>query len=118
MLFALALLAAQPNQAKMATMTAETPRHPDQIYGFPDSDSCGTWTRYRADKTSQMLEGWVLGFVSGRNAFGAGNGDLAPGVKAEGLLGWIDQYCTANPLDSVSAAGFRLVDELQKRAKR
>jgi hypothetical protein len=65
-----------------------------------------------------VLESWVLGLVSGRNAYGPGNGDLAPGVNAEGLIGWVDQYCAANPLDSVTAAGFKLVKELERRAKR
>lgn len=86
-----------------------------QVFNFPAADSCATWTRYRSEKVSQSLEGWVLGFVTGRNFYGTGNVGL--GVQAEGLTGWVDQYCAANPLDSVTTAAVKLVNELQKRSK-
>lgn len=91
-----------------------------QIYEFPDVDSCATWTAERAipDHHEQGQEGWVMGFISGLNAFGPNNGDIARGAKAEGLLGWVDNYCKANPLDSVTTAGFALANELKRRASR
>lgn len=89
-----------------------------QVYNYPAADSCATWTRYRAARENQALEGWVLGFVTGRNAFGPGTGDLAPGVHAEGLTAWVDQYCAANPLESVSTASFKLVRELERRGRK
>jgi hypothetical protein len=89
-----------------------------QIYNYPTVDSCGAWTRYRAENSAQALEGWVLGFISGANAFRPGSSDLAPGTTADGLLGWIDQYCQKNPLDSVTTAGFKLVGELDRRRNR
>jgi hypothetical protein len=85
-------------------------------YGFTDSDACGTWAEYRASGRSQALEGWVLGFLSGYNEWGSANGDVAPGVKASGVLLWVDEYCKAHPLDSVSNAAFQLVNELRRRA--
>jgi hypothetical protein len=87
------------------------------VYGFPESDSCATWTTNRAGGGyhPQEFTGWILGFVSGFNAFGPGNGDIAPSVRAHGLLGWIDNYCKDNPLDPVTTAGFKLVAELKRR---
>jgi hypothetical protein len=56
---------------------------------------------------------WVLGLVSGMNW------DKAPilreGPDAQALLGWVDQYCTANPLDDLSDAALKLSREIDKR---
>ena len=91
---------------------------PVQVYGFPESDSCGFWTEQRRIGTgSQAYQGWVLGFISGLNWFGDGDGNVGPGVKAEGLTGWIDQYCQAHPLDSITTAGFELAKELRRRSR-
>ena len=93
---------------------------PVQVYGYPDIDSCGVWTDQRRDPKygSQVNAGWILGFVSGLNRFGDGNGDIAPGVRPEGLLAWVDQYCASHPLDSVTVAGLALAKELKRRSVR
>ena len=102
---ALALAAAQSAKGEIVT------------YGFPETDSCATWTQDRSKPGfhNQASEGWVLGFVSGLNAFGPNSGNVAPGTNASGLLGWVDNYCKANPLDPVTSAGFKLVQELKRR---
>lgn len=53
-----------------------------QQYGFPDTDSCAIWTENRAKPGyhTQEQEGWIFGFISGLNAFGPNNGNIAPGV--------------------------------------
>ena len=99
----------------VALAAAPAPHLYMQVYSFAEADSCTRWTQYRAEKTSNPLQGWVLGFVSGRNAFGSGNGNIAPGLTAEGLTVWIDRYCMANPRESVTTAGFKLVDELERQ---
>jgi hypothetical protein len=85
------------------------------VYNFHSADSCATWTNDRKTDDALPLEGWILGFVSGANAYGETGGDIAPGVTSEGLIGWVDQYCLAHPLDSVTQAGFKLVRELKSR---
>lgn len=89
----------------------------EQIYNFPDVDSCGYWTQHRrqGEGQSQVWEGWILGFIAGLNVFGPNNGNIAPDVQADGLLGWIDQYCTAHPLERITFAGLKLADELKRR---
>jgi hypothetical protein len=87
-----------------------------QAYNFPTADSCATWTSYRKSNDAAPLEGWILGLVTGANAYGDTGGDIAPGVTGAGLFGWVDQYCAANPLDSVTQAGFKLVRELKARS--
>lgn len=91
-----------------------------QTYGFPDTDSCAEWTTTRSSPGvhRQEQEGWILGFISGLNAFGPNVSNIAPGTTASGLLGWVDNYCKANPLDAVTTAGFKLADELKRRSRR
>lgn len=106
-LAALALAAAQPDNREI------------YLYAFPGHDSCADWTLNRAtrDHRTQALEGWVLGFVSGYNMYADARGNVAPGVSATALLGWVDQYCAANPLDSLMTAGLKLVLELKSRRR-
>lgn len=95
-------------------------QRPNQVYfySYPNGDSCGDWTTRRKAGTAQQLEAWMLGFVSAYNAFGSATGDSAGGGNGNALLAWVDQYCEKNPLDRVPAAGFALIAELEKRAKR
>lgn len=106
--------------ALAAALAVPLGKGPVNTYGFPETDSCASWTEARATGGSrrQEQEGWVLGFITGLNAFGRNSGNIAPGTTASGLLGWIDNYCKANPLDSVTTAGFKLADELTRRSKR
>lgn len=54
-------------------------------------------------------ESWVAGFVSGVGA--AGFGPLRK-TDAAALTTFMDQYCQAHPLESISSAARRLVAEL------
>ena len=87
-----------------------------QLYTAIDSDSCATWTSDRKNRGSQVLQGWLLGLITGYNYYKAPSGNIAPGVTTDGLFGWVDQYCAANPLDSVTTASFKLIKELERRA--
>lgn len=86
-----------------------------QYYGFPGNDSCGSWTDHRKNRGNQILEGWVLGFVTSANIYGQHDGQLGEGSGATAMLAWVDQYCAANPLDSVLQTSIKLIDELKKR---
>jgi hypothetical protein len=93
-------------------------KHAIQVYGYPDT-TCADWTRAGArDANRGAMEGWILGFVSGFNAFSPVTENIAPDTNSRGLIGWVDNYCAANPLDGLSTAGFRLVAELRHRAQR
>jgi len=104
--------------AAAAALAVPPGKGPVQIYSYPEADSCASWTTERA-KTEwrwQGNEGWVLGYISGLNAFGPNPSSIAPGTTAAGLLGWVDNYCKDNPLDSVTQAGFALANELKRRS--
>jgi hypothetical protein len=73
----------------------------------PGVISCGTWTAERRTPnaiTAVMAESWVLGFLSGIGFVGQSGSDPLHGSHAEAVSAWIDNYCKANPLDSVGKA--------------
>jgi hypothetical protein len=86
------------------------------VFNYPEADSCSSWSQERAsNKPSQAVEGWVLGFVSGRNRYGPGDGLLGAETNSTSLVAWIDRYCAQNPLDTVTKAAMELVKELERR---
>jgi|SRR5271163_3322178 len=52
---------------------------------------------------------------SGRNLFGKQQGDIAEGIDANGIFGWIDNYCSAHPLENLADAAAQLVFALAAR---
>jgi hypothetical protein len=78
--------------------------------------SCGTWTATRkADNTTaQVMESWVLGFVTASELWSPQ--DLKD-TDSAGLAGQIDLYCAAHPLDKVLDASMDLVKKISPTAK-
>jgi hypothetical protein len=87
------------------------------VYNYPSVDSCASWTDDRRGRRSQAMEGWVLGVLTGYNVYRAPTGNIAPSVTGTGMLGWIDQFCATNPLESVTTATFKLISVLEQRAR-
>lgn len=98
--------------ALLALATASP--HPVMTYAW--QHSCADWTKERSNEYSfQGDTGYILGLVTGYNVYGPGDGNLASGPISSGMIGWVDQYCAANPLDTIYTAGFKLVVELKRR---
>lgn len=77
--------------------------------------SCGAWRhdlRHDDIRKAAVLN-WVLGFLSGR-AMDSGRDVLAMTDQAS-ISAWLDNYCRANPLESVVTASFELERELDRR---
>jgi hypothetical protein len=93
---------------------------------------CGEWTRLRVFRDSQkghvvevaslyQLHAWVDGYVSGVNVASAETYQpdmLMAKPQGAALYAVIDNYCKANPLDTLADATMTLVKELRKRAMR
>ena len=81
------------------------------VLGFGNS-SCGTWA---ADKNNKVLRAaditWLQGYLTAFNRFGpeAPIGNITRGIDSEGLAGWIDNYCSVNPTDTINKAAGKLV---------
>jgi hypothetical protein len=80
--------------------------------------SCGQWTEVQAAGNTVLgaqFRGWVMGFMSGW-AWSHPKADPLLNRDAAGLLAWIDNYCKANPLDSIATASEKLAIELDARS--
>ena len=89
-----------------------------QIYG-PGTESCGFWTESRKGAANvsryHLSAAWVLGFLTASNLLSPGAYDITKGVGNEGLFAWIDNYCSQNPLKSISYAAASLIRHLKTR---
>lgn len=85
------------------------------IYGAGIS-SCGKWTRDKTHDREAYYQNaqWVLGFLSALNKNDSVVGAKpAKQIDADGRMAFIDQYCSKNPLDSISNAALSLYMNLK-----
>lgn len=77
------------------------PAQASKVYGS-GAGSCGKWTsdKAKASEGYRYDKVWLVGFVSGAG-WGVGEDYEA---DADGMIGWVDNYCAANPLDDISDA--------------
>lgn len=77
---------------------------------------CGKWVK---DRTSGKLhdqlvgDSWLIGYLNGVAAWA--DVDILYNADGESLMLWMDNYCKANPLESVAAGGAVLGVELIKK---
>jgi hypothetical protein len=83
------------------------------VASFGDYD-CGQWFTRK-----EVARGWLLGYLSGINHVLAddkkGFDPLNKLNSADQAYLWIENYCKANPLKQLSAAGSLLYLELEKK---
>lgn len=79
------------------------------------NQSCGTWTAARRERNALGHEQWVVGFLSGVGYMGLTGGGLPynplRGVDADAVWAWIDNYCSARPLDRIKDAAVAFMFE-------
>jgi hypothetical protein len=101
--------------------SAKAAEEPTTIVLGIGNKSCGSWTQARHSPGSlvDVYQGWVAGFISSSNEF-ANNTQhidiLQHAPDAQGIWAWVDNYCTAHPLNSVAEASDSLAAELILRA--
>ncbi len=83
--------------------------------------TCGVWN---TDKISQApsanlgrlsAEGWVLGYLS--RAAKDHDRSILRGLESERVVGAIDDYCSANPLEGLAQAAAAVEAQLIQEAK-
>lgn len=97
--------------------------HAEVRYGLGHGlSSCDAWIQARKiHNVDQMtMEQWVAGYLSEANLVGPDIDapdipDLLKGEDWAGLTDWIDNYCSAHPLDRLYTAANGLVVELGRR---
>jgi hypothetical protein len=70
--------------------------------------NCGQWIK-------QLIEpdkSWLLGFLSGINVAAATNNALDKIKSPQQIYLWMDNYCKANPLSTVTDGAYTLMNEL------
>lgn len=82
--------------------------------------SCGSWVAEKPagrDRSITRLttDAWFGGFISGLAA--SSSTDFLKDVDAVSIEIWVDNYCQANPLNSLADAGTELALELMKRKR-
>jgi len=55
-----------------------------------------------------MMIQWVFGFLSAKALNSVSMSAALKATDAEGIIHWIDNYCQANPLDSIDVAAAAL----------
>jgi len=77
--------------------------------------SCGYWISGKATVQGGANEAWLLGVLSGMALYS--DKDILKGTDNESIYLWMDNYCRANPLKSISNGGDVLFEELLKQKK-
>jgi len=76
--------------------------------------SCGKWTTDKPNSYARNVDiEWVVGFISGFNF--VHGGDVSENVDAPAIVVWMDNYCSAHPLDPINLGASSLIYELQRR---
>jgi hypothetical protein len=68
--------------------------------------ACRDWlaARKKPEPAPAVLEQWVLGYLSGYNAFAPPPRDAFTDYDSRNVLGWVDTRCAQNPSSSLSQA--------------
>ena len=75
--------------------------------------------RVDSGASDKILQSRVIDAMGGglfvRHEHGDQHNALA-GTDFDGLMGWIDNYCSANPLNPIATPAYALMQELRSRA--
>ena len=84
------------------------------------SRPCGSWLQLRSQALpdSDVLQSWLLGYVTSVNAnLLSVNQDVTGGATPDALYSWIDNYCATHPLDSLARAASAMIDAMLVKSK-
>jgi hypothetical protein len=102
--------------ASVATTQVQADKkHPFGMkHAFGARVSCGDWNVSRSQGTATYNSMFALGYLSGAVVWGM-KGDPLANVSENGLDGWLDNYCRANPLSTLVDAMNILLHSLSKK---
>ncbi len=106
----------------LASMTlaslASAKEEPNFVVLGPGVQSCGKWTADRQAGPNEFHEWynavfWLQGYIT---ALSSERGvSLFEHVDNKAISAWLDNYCNANPLDTILDASRNLARELERR---
>ncbi|MGH6878707.1 MAG: hypothetical protein ACREHV_15200 [Rhizomicrobium sp.] len=82
----------------------------------PGSFSCGTWNGNKKYDLGRELDyGWAEGVISAYNEFVSRGKNVASDTDAEGMMGWLDNYCITHPEEPASTAMDKFIVEMKAK---
>jgi hypothetical protein len=109
--------------AVSAMAQTSQPGIPGTFYVVGRNISCGQWTQDRQSNPSlnALDKIWLLGFITGMNSLAS---MVAPrtalagsNTEEAGLMAWVNNYCRAHPLDSLTTAAASLWVDLNNQQR-
>jgi hypothetical protein len=99
-----------------SSASTQTPTHIG-----PGAVSCANWLKERLvnSRMSLIMNGWVLGYLSGASVTTTGEGapDALRAVGADTILGLMDKYCSEHPSHELVHATVQIQALLRQQAK-
>lgn len=91
-----------------------------EVKGVPDHLSCGSYSAARQQQGGLAAHDflvWLGGYVTATNDRLANTYEIAGDTDFDGLRGWLDNFCAANPTRSFAGAADALVTFLYPTRK-
>ena len=80
----------------LSGQAAQAQGRPVNLIGSGALGSCGKWLEERRQDTFWMMSDWALGYISGAATYGDIGNPLG-GTDSQGVLYWLDNFCSATP---------------------
>lgn len=99
----------------LALLISATPSEAKHLVLGAGVRSCGAWTTDRVQNRAALREAWLIGFVSGHNAYATTSRNVGETTDDAAMFSWIDNHCRANPLDTLEEAAIAMVAAITAR---
>jgi hypothetical protein len=80
--------------------------------------SCGAYNEARKKGTDRSFTIWIGGYITTTNYNLKDTNDIAGSTDLDGMMGWLDNWCQANPTKNFAYAAWHLVNFLYPSRKR
>ena len=97
----------------LIAMTVSSPVLAEKVTKAIGDVDCGRWIKDTGNMKS-LNTIWLVGFMTGLNFGDAQMRNSLEKVSVQQIFLWMDNFCKANPLKTISYGGYELMDELRK----
>ncbi len=81
--------------------------------------SCGSYIQHRKEPNLEAdILFWVGGYITAYNVLKAETYSIMGSTDIDGVMGWLDNYCRANPLERFSTAIYLLTIKLYPKRQK
>lgn len=90
------------------------------VWGY-GTKSCGFYNEARRQpdqRDATNIATWLTGYITATNQLRLDTYDIAGSTDLAGMLGWMDNYCRANPTENIRKAAAKLAEFLYPNRRR